>query len=131
MAISKYVEILDPYDWMPSYGENAIAIRTEGTDLLVAISYDGENGPSERHLLFQSVCAFYVQTFPGPSMLKDQPDDAAPLLRGLLVEYPGSEIALKWRSHFGPTREPRHFAIAFSAENRLLVVVADGVLLKE
>lgn len=128
---SEYVEILDPYDWLPGYGENAIAIRIEGTNLLVSISYDGENGTSERELLFEGVCSFYMQTFPGPSMLQEVPVDATPLLRGLLVEYPNSNTALSWRSHFSGLRKLRHFTIAFSAENRLLVVVAEGVLLKE
>jgi hypothetical protein len=127
---NEYVEILDPYDWLPGYGENAIALQTEGTDLLVAISYDGENGPSERELQFKGVCSFYMQTFPGPSMLQEMPVDATPLLRGLLVEYPDSNVALSWRNHFGGLRKLRHFSIAFSAENRLLVVVADSVFLK-
>jgi hypothetical protein len=129
MKVDGSAEILDPYDWLPEHGENSVKIRMEGTDLIVTIMFDGVTGASERELRFSYVCSFYVQAFPGPSMLGPDVGEVAPLLRGALVEYPQSEAATAWKRHFSDTREVRHFSVAFLAENLLLVVLAGGVCL--
>ena len=125
------IEVLDPYEWLPGYGENTVKIATEGTELVVAVTYDRDAEVRGRVFRFTSVCSFYWQAFPGPSLLDVEGGDAALLLRGVLVEYPDSEAAMAWSRHFGNSREVRHYSILFSAENRLLVVLAGEVSLKE
>jgi hypothetical protein len=129
MKMGRGIEALDLYEWLPGHGENAVAIRTEGADLIVTVAYDCDAGVSERQLRFASVCSFYAQAFPGPSMLGLDGGEAALLLRGVLVEYPDSDAALAWSQHFRDARRVRHYSVVFLAENRLLVVLANGVSL--
>jgi hypothetical protein len=131
MKVGSGIEILDPYEWLPGHGENAVKVRTEGTELIVTVMYDCDAGVCERELRFSSVCSFYSQVFPGPSMLEVEGVEAALLLRGVLVEYPASEAAMAWSQHFGSARVIRHYSIVFLAENLLLVVLASSVALNE
>ncbi|MBB5574990.1 MULTISPECIES: hypothetical protein [Rhizobium] len=127
MKIGHGVEVLDLYEWLPGHGETRVEIRMEGAELIVAVTYDDEAIERERKLRFSSVCSFYLQTFPGPTMLGIETGDANPILRGVLVEYPDSEAAAAWRRHFNHSRSVRHYSIAFLAENLLLAVWADSV----
>lgn len=129
MKMGRGIEALDLYEWLPGHGENAVAMRTEGADLIVTVEYDSDAGGRKRELRFASVCSFYSQVFPGPSMLGLDGGEAVLLLRGVLVEYPESDAALAWRQHFQGARRVRHYGVVFLAENRLLVVLANGVLL--
>jgi len=129
MKIGRGIEALDLYEWLPGDGENAVTIRTEGVDLIVTVAYDGDAGPCERALRFASVCSFYSQAFPGPSMLGLDGDEARLLLKGVLVESPDSEAAIAWSQHFRDSRRVRHYSVAFLAENRLMSVLANRVSL--
>lgn len=131
MKMGRGIETLDLYEWLPGHGENTMTMRTEGADLIVTVEYDTEAGVRKRELRFASVCSFYTQAFPGPSMLGLDGGEAALLLRGALVEYPDSDAALAWRQHFRNARNVRHYSVVFLAENRLIVVLADGVSLNE
>ena len=131
MKVGRGIEILDPYEWLPGHGESAVKVRTEGTELIVTVTYDGDAGACERELRFSSVCSFYSQVFPGLSMLEVDGIEAASLLRGVLVEYLDSEAAMAWSQHFGSSRTIRHYSIVFLAENLLLVVLAGSVVLNE
>ncbi|WP_233874127.1 hypothetical protein [Paraburkholderia adhaesiva] len=131
MKIGRGIEVLDPYEWLPGHGENAVNVRTEGTDLIVTIQYDSDAGECERELRCASACSFYSQLFPGPSMLEVEERDVALLLRGVLVEYPDSDAAKAWVRHFVNSRDVRHYSIAFVAENLLLEVLASDVSLGE
>lgn len=131
MKTGRGIESLDLYEWLPGHGENTVAMRTEGADLIVAVAYDCDVAIRQRELRFASVCSFYSQVFPGPSMLGLDGGEAALLLRGVLVEYPDSEAAIAWNQHFRDSRKVRHYSVAFLAENRLLVVLANAVSLDE
>ena len=131
MKVGSGIEILDPYEWLPGHGENAVKIRTEGTELIVAVMYDCDAGTCERELRFGSVCSFYSQIFPGPSMLEIEGVEAAMILRGVLIEYPASEAAMAWSQHFGSSSTIQQYSIVFLAENLLLVVLAGSVVLNE
>lgn len=130
MKLGRSVDVLDPYQWLPGHGESGVKIRMDGTELLVTVAFDGAIGASERELRFSSVCSFYVQAFPGPSILEPGEGETASILRGVLVEYPESDAAKAWQRHFSASREVRHYSVAFLAENLLLVVLAGGVSLK-
>lgn len=127
MKMGRGTEALDLYEWLPGHGENTVAMRTEGADLVVTVEYDCGADVRKRELRFASVCSFYAQVFPGPSMLGLDGGEAALLLRGVLVEYPDSDAALAWTQHFRDARRVRHYSVVFLAENRLLVVLANGV----
>ncbi|MHA6881639.1 hypothetical protein [Ralstonia pseudosolanacearum] len=127
MKAGRSVDIFDLYEWLPGHGENEIKIYKEGTELFVAVAYDAMSGVCERKLLFTSVCSFYVQAFPGPSLFKADEGEATSILRGVLVEYPESEAAVAWENHFGSPRVARHYSVAFLAENILLTVIAGAV----
>ncbi|MFL9982208.1 hypothetical protein [Paraburkholderia sediminicola] len=125
------IEVFDFYEWLPGHGERRVGIRTEEGDLLVTIFYDETYGVHERELRFASVCSFYVQAFTGPSLLAAEDCATSSILRGALVEYLDSEVAVAWARHFGDVRVVRHYSVAFLAENLLLVVLAGGVSLGE
>lgn len=131
MKAARGIEVLDPYEWLPGYGESAVRVRTEGPDLIVGIEYDCGESICQRELRFSSVCSFYSQLFPGPPMVDVEEMDAPLLLRGVLVEYPESKIAKAWTKHLNSLRIVRHFNIVFSAENLLLVIMASEVSLGE
>lgn len=131
MKLGRSIEILDPYEWLPGHGESGVKIRTEGRELLVTVEYDGTSEVRECELRFTSVCSFYIQAFPGPSLLGAEGAATDSILRGALVEYPDSEAANAWAKHFGDSRMVRHYSIAFLAENLLLVILAEGVSLRD
>ena len=131
MNMGRSIEILNPYEWLPGHGENSVEVRTERGGPIVTVGYDGDADARERELRFTSVCSFYSQVFPGPSMLGIEKRAAALLLRGVLVEYPDSKAARAWVRHFQNSRRVRHYEILFLAENLQLVVFAAGVSLSE
>ncbi|EOL8968080.1 hypothetical protein ACM92D_004139 [Cronobacter dublinensis] len=127
------VSILDPYEWLPSYGENAVSIESKGLDLIIKIEYDTENEYQTIHcreLRFDMVCAFCRTAFPGVSILNIDYDKSAkaPSI-GALIEYPNSEAAFAWNKHFCGSRQIKHYKIAFLSENVLMEIFANNVTL--
>lgn len=131
METGRCIEILNPYDWLPGHGENAVEIRTQRGDLSVLIPYDGEQGELKKELMFKQAFAFYKSAFPGVSCLDLQSSlrDEVPI--GSLVEYPDSEAARAWSQHFGGKFDVKHYRIAFLSENILLVVFATDFTLRQ
>jgi hypothetical protein len=132
MRAGRWVKVLDPYDWLPGYGESSVTLHAEGLELLVGVSYDADGEATQcRTLHFDKVCAFYKASFPGPYLLgiaRDGQGEAPPL--GTLLEYPDSEAAARWRDHLGG-RMVRHYQLVFLAENILLEVFAGGVTISD
>ncbi|MFA8329243.1 hypothetical protein [Burkholderia ubonensis] len=125
MKIGHSVEVANPYDWLPAHGESGVKMLIEGSDLVVTVSYDSEDGIREKRMRFFSICAFHVQAFPGPSLFVDEIVTSS-VLQGALVEYPESEMAAAWEKHFGGARIVKHYSIAFLAENLILIIFGDG-----
>jgi hypothetical protein len=125
------VSILDPYDWLPSYGENSVSIESRGLEVIVKIEYDAANenqGPNYRELRFDKVCDFHHTSFPGLSRLDiDYSSDARTPLTGTLIEYPDSEVAIAWSRHFGGIKHIKHYKIIFLSENISLEIFAENV----
>lgn len=44
MSSGAALSILDPYEWLPSHGENALSVESKGLDLIIKIEYDTEDG---------------------------------------------------------------------------------------
>lgn len=127
------VFILDPYEWLPSYGENAVSVESNGLEYVIKIEYDAEDECQTIHyreLRFDSVCVFYRTTFPGVSILNIDYDEnvEAPSI-GALIEYPNSEAAFAWNKHFSGLRQIKHYRITFLSENVSMEIFADNVTL--
>jgi len=133
METGRSVEILDPYDWLPAYGETAVELCLRHGDLIVRIEYDETDGgePRAKEMIFRSVCAVHESSVPGVNLLDlgYSVEDATPLTS--LVEYPDSEAALAWTTHFGNSRACRHYRIYFMAENLKIEVFAQEIVLHE
>lgn len=37
------ISILDPYEWLPTYGENAVSVESKGLALVIKIEYEMED----------------------------------------------------------------------------------------
>ncbi|MBG0670578.1 hypothetical protein I4P15_19220 [Enterobacter roggenkampii] len=123
------VSILDPYDWLPSYGENSVSIESRDLEFIVKIANENQ-GPNYRELRFDKVCDFHHTSFPGLSRLDiDYSSDARTPLTGTLIEYPDSEVAIAWSRHFGGIRHIKHYKIIFLSENISLEIFAENVIL--
>lgn len=127
------ISILDPYEWLPTYGENAVSVESKGLALVIKIEYEMEDEYQTiycRELRFDMVCAFCRTAFPGISTLNIDYDKniKAPSI-GVLTEYPNSEAASAWNNHFRGSRQIKHYKIVFLSENILMEIFADNVTL--
>lgn len=132
MKAGRCIEVLNPYDWMPPYGENGVSLVNQGLDLVISIGFDGPEGlPNHKELLFTHAQFFCKSSFPGPRMLVLDPARTIdPELLGALVEYPESEAAVVWSDHFGGLWKMKHYRIAFLSENLMVEVIANNVILR-
>ncbi len=133
------IVVLDPYEWMPGYGESGVETRSEGLDWIVEITYD-DNTRTEllkRHLRFLAVSAFYAAAFPGRSVLDVEYGEDAPRdCLGSLLEFPNSEAAAAWTDYWRKSwpdtkRVIKHYSIQFLSENQTMEVFAEGFELTE
>lgn len=130
MNVGREVEILNPYEWLPGYGETSVNFSTEDGNLSVWVEYDGKQGPEKKELLFTGVSSFYASALPGPMFLNFTYPEKSTTPMGSLTEFPDSEAAAAWTRHFGDGRVKRHYRIAFLAENSILIVFAEDVTVK-
>lgn len=129
MEVGRAVAVLDPYEWLPGYGENGVDVRTKGADLAVVIAYDGDDGEFKKELVFKHAVAFYMTTFPGPDILNMQCSVKGTGSMGSLNECPDSEAAKAWREHFQGQFDIKHYTMLFLSENVALVVFAESFAL--
>ncbi len=141
MKIGQPKLILDPYEWLPGYGESRVSFHSVGSDVILDIEYEKEVlVDSEevvlalrREIAFKSVRCFMREPFPGGAIFEFDGDPGKFRL-GKLTEFIDSELArnnLKaWRSV--SSHEPpklRHFSIQFLSENLTFHVLAVDVFL--
>lgn len=132
MNTGNCIEIINPYEWLPSYGENRVELRTESLSLIITVEYEEENlTRKKKELLFSGTCAFYRASFPGPYLLNIAHNDKGATHLGSLVQYLESDAALAWTRHFGDGRIVKHYRVAFLSENVLLEIFANDVQLRE
>lgn len=129
--IGRARKIFDLYEWLPGHGENGVSIRTDGHHLIVNINY--ERGPElcERELRFSSVCTFYSQSFPGPTMLNFLLGPTDLILTGVLIEYTESEFISAWRTHLNTSITIQHYCLILLSENVFLSVIGGDVTLTD
>ena len=141
MKIGQPKLILDPYEWLPGYGESRVSFHSVGSDVILDIEYEKEVlVDSEevvlalrREIAFKSVRCFMREPFPGGAIFEFDGDPGKFRL-GKLTEFIDSELARNnfkaWRSV--SSHEPpklRHFSIQFLSENLTFHVLAVDVFL--
>lgn len=125
-------EVLDPYEWLPGHGENAVAIHSEGMNVTLDISYESDedkNAKFHREINFSGVCAFYKSNFPGASGLIDVSYESKWTI-GSLIEFDHSEVADAWNEHFSGRMNIKHYLIQFASENIQVHVMGESFVLK-
>lgn len=126
--VSAAKEVVDPYEWLPSHGESKISFRSDGTDIVVDIAYEPDNGDPEfvkRELRFGGVRAFYWCAFPGAAGLLNV-SYATTWKIGSLIEFERSDVADAWDKQAPGLPPARHFLIQFTSENRQLHAIAES-----
>lgn len=141
MKIGQSKLILDPYEWLPGYGESRVSFRSVGSDVILDIEYEKEvvvDGEEvvlalRREIAFKSVRYFIREPFPGGAIFEFG-GGASEFRLGKLTEFIESELVREnlkaWRSV--SSHEPpklRHFSIQFFSENLSFHVLAVDVLL--
>ncbi len=112
---------------LPSYGENRVNIRSDGTDLFVDVLHDGPDDSLEQSLTlaFKHVCCFHFSSVPGVNLLNIEYEKSSSLSD--LVEFEDSEAAKAWTEHFSSSKSRvRHFQAFFVSANNRLEVFAEG-----
>lgn len=123
--------VLDPYEWLPGYGETSLEVSQHGGEWRIRVFYDSADQTAlvARDICFFGVYCFHHAALPGVHLLHTG-------LQGLrdnhdkLLEFPMSEAASAWSQHFG-YRKIRHYWIHFAAGNCDFEVFADGVRLTD
>ncbi len=141
MKIGQPKLILDPYDWLPGYGESRVSFHSVGSDVILDIEYEKEVVVDSeevvlalrREVEFKSVRYFIREPFPGGAIFEFDGDPSGFRL-GKLTEFKDSELVRSnvkaWRSV--SSHEPpklRHFSIQFLSENLTFHVLAVDVFL--
>jgi hypothetical protein len=130
MEAERQIVVLDPYQWMPGYGENSVEVFTKkGEGLTVVLAYDSEEGgEAEKEIKFKKVASFSFGAFPG-STVKAEYNKDTPL--SSLIEFQNSKDARAWveyyKSHANYDRVIKHYSWIFTSENLVLEVFAESV----
>ena len=137
MRIGMPRSVVDLYEWLPGYGESAVSVTADGTNLRVIVRYDrdteGEAQLMERELLFIFAPVFLRHPFPGIFIFEMQAG-ADRLSLGHLSELGFSEFCQAYVSSqainsLSSLPKVRHYTVQFLAENVALDVLASGVQL--
>lgn len=143
MKISRPKLILDPYEWLPGYGESRVSFHSTGLDVIVDVEYEKDvvtNSEEvtlrfKRSIVFHYARYFIREPFPGGSILEFV-GDLSGLHVGKLTEFVDSELVAEnlksWRvSSIHESPKLRHFSIQFLSENYAFHVLARDVLLSD
>ncbi len=135
--------ILDPYEWLPGYGESKVSFRSAGVDLIFDVDYEKEIFVNHedvvlalrREITFTYARCFIREPFPGGSIFEFEGAQSEFAL-GKLTEFTYSEwlrdSLKKW--NIMSSQEPpafRHFSIQFLSENITFDVLAVNVFLSD
>ena len=118
MKASKPKVILDPYEWMPGYGENKVIFTFSGLDLKLKVNYDDSNSTTEKDIVFKGTRLFRRSSFPGPAyndFRYEDPNDL--IISGSLIQFKSSELAEAYNKHFLGVYTFKHFYWIFLSEN--------------
>lgn len=132
---------MDPYEWLPGYGESKVSFRSAGLDLILDVDYEKEvliNNEEvvlalRREITFNYVRCFIREPFPGGSIFEFD-STGGEFRTGQLTEFTHSEWlndSLRIWSIVSSQESPkfRHFSIQFLSENLSFDVLAVDVFL--
>lgn len=134
MKIGSPKVVIDPYDWLPGYGESKISFRSAGGDLIIEIEYDksgeeGDVGYAKREMKFKAARAFIKSLFPGPSIFEYEGNSENYTL-GVLNEFEVSDFFRVFAGELPANKiKLRHFSIEFMAENIAFNILAEDIIL--
>ncbi|NWB51308.1 hypothetical protein [Pseudomonas gingeri] len=144
MIISKPELVLNPYEWLPGYGESKVSFHSEGPNVLLDIEYEKEVLDDygneivlslKREIVFKCARAFIKVPFPESAIFEFEGESSGFRL-GELTEFTQSEWVSNslsaWclkSSHTPP--KVRHFSIQFMSENIAFHILAEEVLLSD
>lgn len=144
MKIGQPRLILDPYEWLPGYGESKVSFCSVGTDVVLTVEYE-RDVPSfggagavqglKRELVFKCVSYFMRTPFPINTFFEFVGDSDGFGL-GELTEFLDSELVQvmsKARRSLpsGVALGMKHFSIQFLSENIAFHMVAEEVFLSD
>jgi len=143
MKIGKPRLIMDPYEWLPGYGESGVSFRSVGLNVILDIDYEKEILVDNeevvlalrREITFNHVRCFIREPFPGGSIFEfDSASDEFEL--GKLTEFTDSDWLTNnlstWRRMWNQEFPNfRHFSIQFLSENITFHVLAADVFLSD
>jgi hypothetical protein len=144
LKIGHVKALLDPYEWLPGYGESRVSLRSDGADAILEVEYEKERPPGSkreapqlcrREIAFQSAAYFFKFPFPGADPFKIE-GTAVKIALGSLTELVDSDFVKEcrrvWREVSGHEAPPfRHFYIQFLSENVGFHVVAENFRLSD
>jgi hypothetical protein len=137
--------ILDPYEWLPGYGESKVSFRSVGTDVVLEVDYEKEvSGPEggnsatllyRREITFKFARYFFSAPFPGAAFFEFE-GDSSKFNLGQLTEFIDSDFTKEsmrvWQSVSGHNAPGlRHFSIQFLSENIGFHLLAEDVFLSD
>jgi len=135
MKIGNPIQILNPYDWLPGFGESKVCFYSAGLDVIVDISYERAGAGADetllvrRELRFKNVSHFLKLPFPAIDFFQFA-GDASEFALGALTEFRRSDLLSLGGVSFESGRI-KHFSIQFLSENLSLHVIAEEVSLSE
>ncbi|WP_155402032.1 hypothetical protein [Pseudomonas fluorescens] len=144
MKIGKPKLILNPYEWLPGYGESKVSFRSVGADVILDVEYErdvpGVDGTDavrslRREIVFKFVRDFVRTPFPGSAFFEFD-GDSSKFALGELTEFVDSELvrtsleARRFVSGGGPPGV-RHFSIQFLSEKIAFHILAEDVFLSD
>jgi hypothetical protein len=134
MKIAKPKKLLNPYEWLPGFGETRVELRRgDGLNLNLDVFYESDgSGLKKRTITFKNAWSFifgaaaWVQT----TKFVYEDNEAHKKMIGSLVEYESSEAAKTLQENLPPGLGPlKHFEIYFMSANESLCVFAEDFAL--
>lgn len=127
---------IDLRQWIPSYGENSVSCRTEGTDVYVVVEFDDNgSGCSQKELRFKKTSFFSKGAFPGVASLEQGKSGSHgnedKFVDRCVIKYEDSKLAAEWIDHWknftSLDRNLSHYVIFFTSENVVINAICEEV----
>jgi hypothetical protein len=120
----------NPYDWLPTTGEDGLEFRSEGMDVVVEIFFqpDGGGKRQKRELRFFNVSSFRKESFHGPSIPTGVSfeDNGVHEMLGSLVQFEHSDVADAWTASLEGRRHVKHYVMNFLSEQVYIGAFSTG-----
>lgn len=143
MRVAQPILLMNPYEWLPGYGESKILFFSRGADVIIHVEYERHDEDAEkadgahrfkREFVFQNVRNFLRSPFPDISFFELVGDSEGVRL-GELIEFLYSDLVrVSLEAHPpAPDRSSqiRHFSIQFLSANVAFHVLAEEFYLSD